>query len=368
MAEPNNTEKATPQRRKKAREQGQVVRSREFGSLVALVSALLVLSSQASAMAAHWTRFYNGLLCAASNGDLSAGGPVLFWTTIEVLRWTIPAMLVALLCSVGITLAQGGFNIAPEALSPKFERLNPASRFKQIISFSSVGGLLRSYIPFLVIAGLALSSFHANWTNLSHASGQGAGSVTEMVLGTLRSIVCKSALVLLMAAAADYLLIWRQSESKLRMSHDEIKRENKENEGNPFTKAQLRKRQRAMRARKPLEAAATATMVITNPTHFAIALRYDGSMAAPEVVAKGQDVLAQKIKSIAAENNVPMIENRPLARALYKSVDVGHTIPPELYQAVAEILVAVFRAQDEIKRRNQKIRTLNAAGEVMEPS
>jgi flagellar biosynthetic protein FlhB len=122
-----------------------------------------------------------------------------------------------------------------------------------------------------------------------------------------------------------------------------------------------------MRKRKPLEAAATATMVVTNPTHFAVALKYEPSMRAPEVLAKGRDLLAQKIKAIAQQNNVPLMENKPLARALYSTVEVGQAIPSELYQAVAEILVVVFRAQAEVREQQSMRSRKNASGEVLNP-
>lgn len=362
MADPNKTEKATPHRRKKAREEGQIVRSREFGGLLAMLAAIIVFSMETTSMAQHWVRFYEGLLTAASSGSFDLGGPILFWTAVEVLRWTVPPLSAAVLCSVAISFAQGGFNIAPSALSPKFERLNPASHLGQVFSANALGGLIRSMLPFVAIALLSVATIAANWSALARSSGGGLLSIRDLVLETIYSIAWKAAIVLLLAAALDYFLSWRQNEGKLRMSHEEIKREFKENDGNPFIKGQIRRRQRAMRARKPVQAAATATMVITNPTHFAVALRYEPAMAAPEVVAKGQDMLAQKIKQIAGEHNVPMIENKPLARALYRNVEVGDTIPPELYQAVAEILVTVFRAQDEVRRRDERARRLDASG------
>jgi flagellar biosynthetic protein FlhB len=367
MPESDKTQKATPQRRKKAREQGQVARSREIGSVLALVGAAVTLSAISTDMAEHWSTFYHGLLVAACQGDVSADGPVLFWSTVEVLRWIVPVLLVAMLLSVAVTLAQGGLNFAPAALTPKFERFSPGNRMSQIFSFATLSNLLKSLIPFLVIALLGVAAIEAHWSDLAHASGEDVRGMTSVVGDMLRSVGWKAALVLLAWAGVDYLLTWRQNESTLRMSHDEIKREHKENEGNPFTKGQVRKRQRAMRLRKPLEAAATATMVVTNPTHFAVALRYEPAMRAPGVVAKGRNLLAQKIKMIAHENNVPIMENKALARALYKSVEVGQAIPADLYQAVAEILVVVFRAQAELREEEEMRSRRNAAGEVVSP-
>src|SRR5215469_3841759 len=367
MPESDKTQKATPHRRKKAREKGQIARSREFGNVLALVGAAVTLAALCSDLVTRWAAFYHGLLIAACEGDIGASGPVWFWSAVEVLRWIVPVLLVAMVLSVSVSLAQGGLNFAPAALTPKFERLSPANRLGQIFSPVSLGNLLKSLLPFLAIGLFGFGAIRSHWSELAQASGEDLRSLVMAVGEILRGVLWKAVLVLVAWAAVDYVLTWRQSESKLRMSHDEVKREHKENEGNPFTKGQVRRRQRAMRKLRPLEAAATATMVVTNPTHFAVALRYEPAMRAPEVVAKGRDLLAQRIKAIALENNVPLIENKMLARSLYSNVEVGETIPSDLYQAVAEILVVVFRAQAELREREAMRGRRNASGEVVSP-
>jgi flagellar biosynthetic protein FlhB len=147
-----------------------------------------------------------------------------------------------------------------------------------------------------------------------------------------------------------------KSEGDLKMSKQEIREEIKESEGNPASKARIRRMQRQARRKQMIKATETATVVITNPTHYAVALRFEMDMAAPEVVAKGLDLLALKIKEIARDRNIPIMENKPLAQALYKSVEVGDAIPSALYHAVAEILVMVYKAQDEVKRREAQRR------------
>lgn len=365
MADGNKTEKATPERRRKAREEGQVARSRELGSVLALVGMAVTLVALSQDMARHWSTFYNGLLAAAVDGDFTANGPILFWSAVEVMRWIVPVLLVAMMLSVAATLAQGGINVAPAALQPKIQRMSPASRMGQIFSMATIGTLAKSLIPFFAIAFFGATALESHWSELARASGSDIRLLASVVGEILRSIAWKSALVLLAWAAVDYVLTWQQSESKLKMSKEEIRREHKESDGNPHTKGQIRRLQRAMRQRKPLEAAATATMVITNPTHFAVALRYEGSMGAPEVVAKGLDLLAEKIKAIAREHNVPTIENRTLARALYKEVEVGAAIPADLYGAVAEILVVVLRAEAAAREQEEMRSRRNAAGEVV---
>jgi flagellar biosynthetic protein FlhB len=365
MPESDKTQKATPHRRKKAREQGQIARSREFGNVLALVGAAATLAIMCSDLMPHWAAFYHGLLIAACDGDIGASGPIWFWTVAEVLRWIVPILLVAMLLSVGISLAQGGLNFAPAALTPKFERLSPGNRLGQIFSFVTLGNLLKSLIPFLAIGLFGVGAIRSHWSELAQASGEDLRTLIMVFGEILQGVLWKAVLALIAWAGVDYVLTWRQSESKLRMSHDEVRREHKENDGNPFTKGQVRKKQRAMRKRKPLEAAAKATMVVTNPTHFAVALRFEQSMRAPEVVAKGRDLLAQRIKAIAAENNVPVMENKMLARALYSTVEVGQAIPSDLYQAVAEILVVVFRAEAELREREAMRTRQNASGEVL---
>ncbi|MGA8108189.1 MAG: EscU/YscU/HrcU family type III secretion system export apparatus switch protein, partial [Acidobacteriaceae bacterium] len=160
--------------------------------------------------------------------------------------------------------------------------------------------------------------------------------------------------VLLSWAGIDYLLLWRKNEGDLKMSRQEIKDELKESDGNPQSKARIRKLQRHNRRRQMLKAAETATVVITNPTHYAVALRYEVNMTAPLVVAKGLDNMAAKIKQVAWDRDIPVMENKPLAQALYKGVEVGDPIPAALYHAVAEILVMVYKAQAEVRNRDAR--------------
>lgn len=364
MPESNKTEKATPQRRKKAREQGQIARSRDLPGVLAIVGVAGTLLLLNVAMAQHWRSLYSSSLEVATADDFSAGGPLLFWSALEVLRWIVPTLLVALVLSIGAGFAQGGFNLAPSALSPKFDRFNPASKMGQIFSLTSLSSLLKSLIPFGIILLLGMNSLRAHWSELVQSAGIDVRALVSIISSVALSIGWKSALVLLLWAGVDYGLTWRKNEGELRMSREEIKQEYKESDGNPAVKGHLRKLQREMRKKHSLKAVATATIVVTNPTHYAVALRYEPEMGAPQVVAKGRDLLAQKIKQLARENDVTVMENKPLAQALYKSVEVGDAIPAQLYQAVAEILVIVFRAQAEIREQAEMRRQRNAAGQI----
>lgn len=364
MPESNQTEKASPRRRQKAREQGQITRSRELPGLFALTGALVTTLLLSNDMAAHWRALYDTLLANATGDNFSAGGPLLLWSVVEVLRWTVPVLLVALGCSVAAGLALGGINFAPAALQFRFERLNPASRMGQIVSLSSLSNLGKSLIPFGAILLIGVSALKEHAGDLVRGSNTDVVSLSSQVAGVALTVAWKSGLVMLAWAAVDYGFVWQQSERQLRMSREELKQEHKETDGNPHTKGHVRKLQRAMRKRRSLQAAATATLVVTNPTHFAVALRYETNMGAPEVVAKGRDLLAQKIKQIAYDNGITVMENKPLAQALFKTVEVGDAIPSQLYQAVAEVLAVVFRAQAELREQERIRRSRTASGEV----
>ncbi len=365
MPEANQTEKATPQRRKKAREQGQVARSRDVANVLALAGVCSTLLALTRQMGAHWRSFYASMLASAETDTLAPSGPLLYWTSLEVLRWVAPLLLVALLVSVLAGVAQGGFVLAPSALLPKVERLSPQSRLKQLFSSASLSGLGKTLIPFGAILAIGVNSVVTHWSFLVRCSETDTRSLAALVASITWSITWKSGLVLLVWSAVDYGLLWRRNEAQLRMSKEELKQEHKQNDGNPHTKRQVRRIQRAIRRRRSLQAVQTATLVITNPTHYAVALRYEAPMAAPEVVAKGRDLLAQKIKQIARDHGIAVMENKPLAQSLFKSVEIGDSIPAQLYQAVAEVLVIVYRAQAEMQERERMRRAKNAQGEVL---
>jgi flagellar biosynthetic protein FlhB len=175
----------------------------------------------------------------------------------------------------------------------------------------------------------------------------------------------KASLILIAWSGVDYLLTWQKMEGDMKMSREEIKEEHKSTDGNPVIKRRIRRLQRRMRKKQALAAAATATVIVTNPTHYAVALRYTPDMPAPIVVSKGMNLLAQQIKALGAENGILILENKPLAQALYKTVEVGEAIPSALYQAVADILVIVFRAQAEVRHQEKMRRSRNASGELV---
>lgn len=368
MADSSKTEQATPRHRNQAREKGQVTRSRELTGALAMGAVAGVISLMMHTAVPQWTTYFRNVLDAAHSDNIEANGPLLFWTSIEAIRWVYPVMLAALAVALVAGVGQGGMVFAPDALSPKFERLNPATKLQQMVSLAALSTILKSLLPFGAIVWVAYGCLHSHWNAMLMSSWIDARGFTTLLSQILLEICWKSGLILLAWGAVDYLLLWRKSENDLKMSREDIREEMKQSDGNPQNKARIRRLQRQSRRKLMLRATETATVVITNPTHYAVALRYEVNMAAPIVVAKGLDLLAARIKEIAWKHDIPVMENRPLAQALYKGVEVGDPIPAALYHAVAEILVMVYKAQAEVSRREAQRRASVIPAAQVKPS
>ena len=367
MADSSKTEQATPRHRQQARNRGQVTRSRELSGALSMAAVAAVVFLMGREAIPHWTHFFRTTLEIASTESVEPGGPLLFWTSVEVMRWVIPIVVAGGAVSVFAGLAQGGFVFAPEALSFKPERLNPVDRLGQMFSPAALSTILKSLLPFTAIAWIGVATIRTHWADIMGSSYVDARRFASLISIILLQLFWKSGLVLVIWAGVDYLLLWWKSEGDLKMSRQDLRDELKQTEGNPASKARIRKIQRQSRRRQMLKAAETATVVITNPTHYAVALRYEQNMAAPIVVAKGLDNLAAKIKEIAWKLDIPVMENRPLAQALYKSVEIGDPIPSALYHAVAEILVLIYKAQNEVRNREARRRGTVAQRTIVRP-
>ena len=343
MADQNKTEQATPRRRQKAREQGQVARSRDLIAGVGTMASVMFLAWQLPAFVAVWrTLLRRELDIAASRPDQLL--PV--WRNdMMIFRGVAIAASLSWLLATLSGIAQGGLVFAPSALALSFNRFNPASRLEQLFSLSAVSRLLKSLLPTVAIVYLAFAVLARDWMQfpaLLHGSGTGLVSFT---VSHMFELAWKGALVLLVWSAADYFLERQRHENELKMSRQDLRDEFKETEGNPAVKMRIRRLQRQARRRRMLKDVERAAVVITNPTEYAIALEFNLEMAAPVVVAKGRNLLAAQIREVALWHGIPLVENPPLAHALYRAVEVGQAIPPKLYVVVAEILAAIWRAQ-----------------------
>ncbi len=350
----NRSEKPTPKRRQKAREQGQAVRSRELPAALSLLGGVFLLSKLAPMWTGGWHGFFERVLSQAAASDIDLSTPLFSWTLIAALKSAAPLLLAAGAMVFFANIAQAGLTFAPAALAPNFGRLNPSKNLQQVFSLQGVSRTGKTLVPAGAIAYVFAALLSRDWADLVHIAGMGSG-VLSWIGNRLFELGWKSGLILLAWAALDYFLQRQSFENSLKMTKDEVKRELKEDNGNPEVKARMRRLQRKMTRKKMLAEVPKATVVITNPTHYAVALQYEPqTMAAPVVIAKGLDKLAEEIKQAARWHNIPTVENVPLAHVLYRSVEIGQTVPAKLYQVVAEILAFVYQMQARMAAQQRR--------------
>jgi flagellar biosynthesis protein FlhB len=343
MPDRNKTERATPRRRQKAREQGQVARSRDLVAGLGTMAAVMLLSEQLPRFASDWRGMLRHELDSAANRPAQLL-PV--WRNdLGILHGVMLAASLSWLVATVGGVAQGGLVFAPAALAPSLDRLNPISRLGQLFSLAAVSRMLKSLLPTAAIVCLAVNLLARDWGQLPWLLHSTARRLVGFTASRMFELAWQSSLVLLAWSAADYLLERWRHENELKMSRQDLRDEFKETEGNPAVKQRIRRLQRQARRRRMLKDVERAAVVITNPTEFAVALEFNMEMAAPVVVAKGRGLLAAQIRQVALWHAIPLVENPPLAHALYRAVEIGQAIPPKLYVVVAELLAAIWRAQ-----------------------
>jgi flagellar biosynthetic protein FlhB len=360
VADDDKSQPGSPKRREKARERGQVVRSRDLPSALALLVVAMVLRWGLSGWVPVWRDLLRHLLADAGRSDMRMVTPLMNWTAWGVIRWAAPPMLAAWGISLFSMLAQTGLVLSPKAIELSFSRFNPVNNLSRIFSFGGLSPLLKSLIPLSFLAYLGASILLREWYQVLHSSQRGLPGEMTWLFTLLYEFSWKGGMVLLTWSGVDYALQKVNYERSLRMSKQEVREEGKEAEGNPQTKSRIKRKRREMRRKQMLQRVARATVVITNPTEYAVALEYiPEKMGAPVVVAKGRGLLAQKIKREARWYEIPIMENVALAQALYRTVEVGDTIPAKLYTAVAEVLAFIYRAQANLRAEQERRR--NAA-------
>jgi flagellar biosynthesis protein FlhB len=345
------TEKATPKKRQDSRKKGQTAKSQDVNTAIILLAVFLFLTFSASFIGKIIFDLFRVSFQDYMMMELTHDSFMLI--VMEVLQQVAillgPIMLVALLAGVFSNYIQVGVMFTAEPLQPKLEKIDPIKGAKRIFSMRAIVELLKSILKIGFVGAI---TFVILWMNIDEVLGLSFKAAHDS-LATMASLTVQmgiaASLALLFLSVFDYLYQKYDFEKNIRMSKQDIKDEHKNTEGDPLIKSKIKQRQREMAMRRMMQEVPEADVVITNPTHFAIALKYDENKSdAPYVVAKGVDYLAQKIKFIAGENDIIMVENRPLARALYDSAEIGDTIPEEFFKAVAEILAYVYRMKNQL--------------------
>jgi flagellar biosynthetic protein FlhB len=297
-----------------------------------------------------WRNLLERTLSSAVHSDMAGGTPVLSWTAWRVCIWAAPSLAITWVVALAGSFSLGGFVMAPEALAPKPQRLNPANNLKKLFSLGGLQGLLKSLIPSAFVLYITMAIMVRDWGQILQMCRVGVRSSLGWLLARMFEISWKGGLVFILWSGFDLLLARLNFERQHRMTRQEVREDFKETEGHPAIRGRIRRLQREMRRRRMLRDVARATVVVTNPNEYAVALEYKPeTMAAPVVVAKGRNLLAQRIKREARWHGIPVVENPPLAQALYRATEVGQTIPAKLYTAVAEILAFIYRTQRLVK-------------------
>lgn len=353
------TEDATPKKKQEARKKGQIARSKDVSLAFTLVAATLVLVSLSgfvgNILKSTMYYFLNGVFTSDIT-DISLKN----LTLLVVLRSAaaiLPVLLPIMLVGVLSNYVQTGFILTGEGIVPKLSKLNPINGFKKIFSVRTFVDLIKD-IAIITVAGyIGYSYVKDNITNMFTIGSLPADKIAELFKNLVYGIFFRIALVMVIIALFDYLYQRFMFNKDLKMTKQEIKEEYKQQEGDPQVKSKIRQKQRQMSTRRMMQAVPDATVIVTNPTHIAVALKYEeGKDEAPTLVAKGSDFTAVKIKEIARDKNIPIIENKPLARMIFSEVEIDSQIPVSMYQAIAEILAIVY------KMKNRKRNTLSGAG------
>ncbi len=343
----DKTEEATPKKRSESRNKGQIARSKDVSVAITMVICTLLISSL-------WGMLTNGFkdvliyflnFPMIKDFDNATISNLAITTVIKIGSYLLPFALPIMVGGIIASLLQTGFIITAEPLKPSFGKLNPLNGLKNMISKRSMVDLSKNLIIITIISIICYKYIAGNYQSILGISNLYLPSLSDEVKNLVVGIFKQICIVLVIIAAIDYFLQVRMHNKEMRMTKQEIKDEYKQSEGDPKLKGKIKQRQRELGMKRMMQSVADATVVITNPTHLAIAIKYEEGkdMEAPKIVAKGADYVAFKIKSIAKENEVSVIENKPLARLMYDRVEIDDDIPQDLYQAVAEILVVVMK-------------------------
>jgi flagellar biosynthetic protein FlhB len=358
----SRTEAPTPKKRKKEREKGNVARSMDVNSVVVLIAGILVIKFMGENLLSGISHFTSGIYTTITTIQLTPESTVQYtqngiWYIFGVIS---PILITIMILGLASNFGQVGFFYSKKALVPKFSKINPLKGVKRIFSSKSLVELVKGIVKITIIATIGYSVIKNHINDYYSVSIMTPGAILSFIAEILFELSVKIAIVLIFLAAADYAWQNYDYEKNIKMTKQEVKEEQRQERGNPEVKGRVKSLQRQLSRTRMMNAVPDATVVVTNPTHIAVALQYapNEPSDAPKVLAKGQRKTAERIKLLAKENNIPIIEDKPLARTLFQTLEVGMEIPPIFYQAVAEVLAKVFQMQ----RKNPNLKNTIAYG------
>ena len=360
------TEQATQHRREQARKDGDILHSRELTSAAGTLAGVMVLGAMGDHILIAWRATFAGFLDLGSvaHWEPSTVAPTLYALrrlSLGILGPAVFVMAAVTAAALGIGVLQtGGISFHVEAIGFKPDRINPISNIKNLFSLRAAARLAKSLIPAGALAIIAAQRIDKQLTIPPFSTAR-----LEILGSDVYGLLLTAAWLAFGWSAIDYLVEWQSRESRLKMSKEDMREEMKQTEGNPQIRGRIRNLQRQARRKRVKADVSKAAVVLTNPTHYAVALGFDfGTMEAPKLVAKGRNLLAEEIKAEARWAGVPIIENPPLARSLYRTVEVGQAIPVDLYAAVAAILAYLYRQRVEAELRERRARETAARAQA----
>jgi flagellar biosynthetic protein FlhB len=349
----NRTEKATPKRRDDARKKGQMARSTDLTSAAVLLGGVTALMITAPTMLDRFAEVVRVGLTQSGNTHLAGRAglhSLMSWGMTSMLEIAAPIAVTATACGVLANLIQNRPSITGTALKPQWSRINPKSGIKRLIGTKALFDAGKTVTKTLVVGVAAFVAIWPRLTSLGQLAGAPPGEILVQLAGAVTSLALYVTFAFLLIGIIDFVWQRYQHEKSLKMTKEEIRQETRQADLAPEVRGAIRRRRYAAARKRMMADVATADVVVTNPTHFAVALRYDGARPAPEVVAKGVDLVAASIRKAAEAAGVPVLTNPPLARALHREVEIGQMIPDEFFAAVAEVLAFVFRTVGRRKR------------------
>jgi flagellar biosynthesis protein FlhB len=342
----DKTEAPTPKRLEEARKKGQVAKSQDLNGAVVLLAGLITLGSAGPGIVEHMRIVMTTTLQQTADPSMvtMAGlGTLLTRVGTHTALAIAPVAAVCAAAAIVINVGQAPPRPNLSLLKPDPKKLNPVNGFKQIYGKHAIAELIKNLCKVGIVAAIVAGALLPQVTSLGAMVGIGPEQLSHALAGQISSLAKKAAFAYLLIGVADFIYQRRRHTNSLKMDKQEVKDEAKQQQLPAEVRSQIRRRQMAASRARMMADVPTADVVVTNPTHYSVALRYDGSKPAPEVVAKGQDLIALKIREVAAEHGVPVVPDPPLARSLHATVEVGQQVPEELFEAVAQLLAFVYR-------------------------
>jgi len=345
------TEQATPKQKREARDKGQVAKSDDLNTAMILLSGVLLTLFLGGAVIAQM-KDTMGMLCKNlfyEDFNADTFRTLLMDISFKNLNVVLPIMGGFMIVGLLASYSQVGINFSRKALIPDFKKLNPITGMKNIVSRKSMVKVAMSLVKLSIMSGVAYVSIKNDLEPLLELISMRTEAIFTSASGLIFAITLKITIIMLILSFLDLLYQRWQHSKDLRMTKNEVKQEAKQSEGDPLMKSRIKAVQREMSNKRMMQEIPEADVVVTNPTHYAVALKYDAAtMESPKVTAKGVDLIALKIREIATKNNIPIVEDRVLARVLYSTIELGSEVPPKLYQAVAKVLSYVYQLRNVV--------------------